>query len=335
MSRRTFIVAEVAQSHDGDRAVLRSLIDSLAPLDIDAVKFQMHLADAESSPFEPFRVPITGETGTRQDYWRRMEFTFDEWKKIKNDTEKTGHEFMCTPFSCRAVDWLEKLGIRRYKIGSGDVGNLLLLEKVGRTGKPVILSTGMSDFSDIDRALETLKIHHDQITLLQCTSQYPAPPEAAGLNVMADLRKRYGHPVGLSDHSGRVFPAIAAAGMGAKMLELHVTPDRGRPGPDASSSLTVDELASVVDGVRYLDRALANPVDKADATAYADMRRMFGRSLATSRDLESGHEIGLDDLEAKKPEGYGIPVHDFHRVVGRKLTQARKAYEFITEDDLS
>src|SRR4051812_1035891 len=151
------IIAEIAQAHDGSVGILHSYIDALAKTGIDAIKFQTHIAEAESSEFEAFRVPFSYVDKTRYDYWKRMELSIEQWIEVRRHCDKAGLEFISSPFSCKAVDVLEEAGVNRYKIGSGEVTNLLLLEKIGATGKPVILSSGMSTMEDLDMAVGLFK----------------------------------------------------------------------------------------------------------------------------------------------------------------------------------
>ncbi|MEL6945152.1 MAG: N-acetylneuraminate synthase family protein, partial [Bacteroidota bacterium] len=174
--KSTFIIAEIAQAHDGSLGILHSYIDALAETGVDAIKFQTHIAEAESSIHEPFRVNFSYEDKTRYDYWARMGFTLEQWKEIKQHCEEVGLEFMSSPFSQAAVDWLEELGVKRYKIGSGEVTNFLMLEKIARTGKPIILSSGMSSFVELDEAVKFIQTFGNDLTILQCTTSYPTPP---------------------------------------------------------------------------------------------------------------------------------------------------------------
>lgn len=151
--QRTFIIAEIAQAHNGSLTVAHQYIDALAETGVDAIKFQTHIAEAESSIHEPFRIKLSTQDKTRFDYWKRMEFTLKQWKELRSHCDDVGLEFMSSPFSNAAVDLLEEVGMSRYKIGSGEVTNLLLLEKVSRTKKPVILSSGISNFSELDNAV--------------------------------------------------------------------------------------------------------------------------------------------------------------------------------------
>jgi len=330
----TEVIAEIGQAHDGSVGLLHSYIDALAGTGVDTVKFQAHFADAESSPAEPFRVRFSRVDATRQDYWRRMELSTAQWREVQQHCADRGLRFLCTPFSNHAVEVLESLGVERYKIGSGDIGNHLLLNRVARTGKPTLISSGMSAWDELDAAVDIFRAAGSEATLMQCNSAYPTPPEHVGLNVIAEMRARYALPVGLSDHSGTPYASLAAVALGASVLEIHAVFDRRMFGPDATSSLTIDELAGLVRGVRFLDCALAHPVDKADVGRFAQMRAIFGKSLAVNKALPAGHVLTLDDLEAKKPYGQGLSAAECTRVLGRRLRAAVAKWDFLTEAHL-
>ncbi len=313
----TFIIAELGQAHEGSLGILHSYIDALAATGVDAVKFQTHIAHAESSLQEPFRVKFSYEDQTRFDYWKRMEFTLEQWKKIKAHCDEVGLEFISSPFSNAAVDLLEEVGVKRYKIGSGEVNNFLLLEKIARTGKPVIVSSGMSSFAELDKTVQFLTNREVSFSLLQCTTAYPTKPRQYGLNVIKALKDRYGVQVGFSDHSARVEVCIAAAALGAEILEFHVVFDRKIFGPDAKASLTIDETKMLTRAVRNIKKSLDHPIDKEDNSAFSELKNIFEKSLAVNKDLPKGHEISFDDLEAKKPKGMGILASKYAEVIGR------------------
>jgi len=330
------IIAEIAQAHDGSLGILHSYIDALAEAGVDVVKFQTHIAAAESSIHEPFRVNFSYEDATRYDYWERMSFPEEAWLEIKAHCDEAGVEFMSSCFSQAAVDMMERMGMARYKIGSGEVTNFLLLEKVARTGKPIILSSGMSNLAELDAAIGFLRPFGNDLSVLQCTTAYPTPPERVGLNVMAVLRARYpGLKVGLSEHTALVETGIAAAALGADILEFHAVFDRRMFGPDAKSSLTISEVKQLVDSVRNVETMLANPIDKTDNSAYGSLKAIFEKSLAVSNDLPAGHILTFNDLEAKKPAGYGIAASEFREVLGRSLKRPLARYDFLTYEDLS
>lgn len=331
---RTFVVAEIAQAHDGSLGILQSLVDAVAATGVDAIKFQVHIADAESSALEPFRVRFSPADATRYDYWKRMELPLPEWRRLKERCEALGVEFLATPFSNAAVDLLEEVGVERYKIGSGDIANPLLLERIAKTGKEVILSTGLGSLEELDAAVALLRARENPYAVLQCTTRYPTAAEDVGLAWLARFRERYGCPVGLSDHSGTIYAGLGAVALGAVAVEAHVAFDKRMFGPDARASLTVDEFAQMVEGIRFLEKARTSGPDKTLDEGKRELRRMFGKSLAVNRDLPVGHVLSFGDLEGKKPAGVGVDVGELEQVIGRALLREKRAWEFLQQDDL-
>lgn len=328
------VIAEIGQAHDGSLGILHSMIDAIAAAGARIIKFQMHIADAESSVHDEFRVRFSRVDATRYDYWKRMELTPEQWAEVKSHCESLGCEFFCTPFSVRAVNLLEDLGVARYKVGSGDVNNLLLLEAIARTGKPAILSSGMSTLDELDRAVELLRGRSGSLAVMQCTSQYPVKPERWGLNYIGELRSRYGLPTGLSDHSGTIFPGLAAVALGASFIEVHAVFDKQMFGPDATSSLSMSELGQLVKGVGDIATALATHGSKNDVSEFSNMRRLFGRSLTVATDLQQGSVLTFADLEAAKPAGYGIEPREYELALGKRLKRSLTRGSFLTEGDI-
>jgi len=334
MNNKPYYIAEIGQAHEGSLGILHSYIDALATTGVHAVKFQMHIAVAESSAYEPFRVKFSYEDATRFDYWKRMEFTLEQWKEIKQHCDAVGLDFICSPFSNLAVDWLEEIGVKYYKIGSGEVTNLLLLEKIAKTGKPVILSSGMSSFSELDTTVSFLQRKTVPFSILQCTTSYPTQPEQYGFNVIQELKERYQVTVGFSDHSAKVATNIAAVAFGAKILEFHVVFDRRMFGPDAKSSLTIDETKQLVQDCNAIYKAKHNPIDKNTNAQFSNLKTIFEKSLTVNKELPKGHILAFEDLEAKKPKGYGIDAAKFQEIIGKKLNKNLKQWEFLNEADL-
>ena len=220
-----------------------------------------------------------------------------------------------------------------WKIASGEVTNLAMLAELPGD-VPVLLSSGMSTLAELDTAVATVRSTGRRGAVLQCTSAYPTRPDQVGLNLLALYRERWDCPVGLSDHSGTVFPALAAATLGADVIELHVTLSPRMFGPDIAASVTVEELALVKRGLRDIAGMLANPIDKdAAASDMGEMRRLFTRSLVAGTDLPRGHRLEQRDLRAKKP-GTGIPPTSIESVVGRVLVRDVERDQLISEDDL-
>lgn len=331
---RVYIIAEIGQAHEGSLGIAHSYIDALADTGVDAVKFQTHIAHAESSIHEPFRVKFSYEDDRRIDYWKRMEFTPDQWKGLKEHCEEKGLEFISSPFSMAAVDLLEDLGVSKYKIGSGEVPNLLMLERIARTGAEIILSSGMSSFDELDKTVTFLENFDVPLSILQCTTAYPTKPEQWGLNVISELRERYGKPVGFSDHSGDIYACLAATAVGARILEFHVTFDKKMFGPDSRSSMTPEQIESLVSGVRQIEKSLQTPIDKDQNEGFKELKSIFEKSLALNKDMKAGDVIRMEDLEAKKPAKMGVNAADYQKVLGKELSSDKEAWDFLSENDL-
>jgi N,N'-diacetyllegionaminate synthase len=331
---RCLVIGEVAQTHDGSLGTAHAYVDAIADAGADAVKFQTHLAAAESTPSEPWRVRFSPQDDTRYDYWLRMEFTEPQWAGLAEHAAERGLLFLSSPFSLEAVELLERVGMPAWKIASGEVGNRAMLERTAATGAPLILSSGMSGYEELDRAVALLRELDARFAVLQCATAYPTTPEQVGLNVLAELRERYDCPVGLSDHSATIYPGIAAVTLGARVVEVHATVSRRAFGPDVVASLTIEELAALCDGVRAVERMLDAPVDK-DASA-ADMgalRAMFTKSVVVRRPLAAGDVLTLDALTAKKP-GTGIPSDRIPELVGRRVRRPVATDALLADDDL-
>ena len=327
-------IAEIGQAHNGSLEVLHDYIDAVATTGVTAIKFQTHIADAESSIHEPFRIKFSKQDRTRFDYWKRMEFSLEDWIAIGKHCKEVGLTFISSPFSNQAVDVLEKAKVEKYKIGSGEVTNFLLLKKVVDTGKPIIISSGMSSLSELDKTVSFLRFYNANFSILQCTTSYPTQPENYGLNVISELKERFDVPIGYSDHSAKISTGIAAVALGAKIVEFHVVFDREQFGPDVSSSLTITETKGLVKGVNEIAKALDHPVDKSDNSAFTGLKQIFEKSLAVNKNLLKGHVLSFEDLEAKKPKGYGIDASDYKSVLGKELTNDMEQWNFLTQDDI-
>ena len=327
------IIGEVAQSHDGSLGMAHAFIDAIAKAGADAIKFQTHIAAAESTPGEPWRVKFSPQDATRFDYWKRMEFTEEQWLGLKRHADERGILFISSPFSLEAAELLERVGVAAWKVASGEINNAQIFERVAKTGIPILLSTGMSSINEIDTAVKQVKSHDLPLAVLQCTSAYPCPPEKVGLNLLAFFRERYNCAVGLSDHSGTPYPGLAVAALGGDVLEIHVAFSREMFGPDVPASVTTSELAQLVEGIRFIEKMLANPVDKdrlADETA--PLRKMFMKSVVARIDLPVGTVLREEHLAAKKP-GTGLPAARISELIGARLVRGLKADELLNEAD--
>ncbi len=328
------VIGEVAQSHDGSLGLAHAFIDAIADAGADAVKFQTHIASAESTPAEPWRVKFSRQDATRYDYWRRMEFSEEAWKGLKSHADDRGLWFLSSPFSEEAAELLDRIGVAAWKVASGETSNLPLLERLIGDGRPILLSTGLSALEEIDVAARLVRASGRTLAVLQCTSAYPCPPEKVGLNLIPLFRDRYACAVGLSDHSGTIFPGLAGAARAEiDILEIHVTFSRQMFGPDVPASITLDELRLLIEGIRFIERMAEHPVDKDEsARETSGLHALFTKSVVARMDLEAGTILEVRHLGSKKP-GTGVPARRLPELIGARLRRALKADELIREDD--
>ena len=311
------IIAEIGLAHDGSLGAAHSFIDSVASSGADAIKFQTHIAEEESSPNEPFRVNVFPQDKNRYDYWIRTSFNKEQWLGLKKHAEEKKLLFLSTPFSNAAVDLLVRIGIKGWKVGSGETNNLLLLEKLSKYKLPILLSSGMSYLHELDKCIDYLKSQNIPLSLMQCTSKYPSIPEEYGLNMLSVFKERYEIPIGFSDHSGEISTAIAAIALGAKIIELHVTWHKECFGPDSKSSLTLSEFRKCIKGIRNIERSLNNPVNKDEiADELSEMRYLFCKGLIANQEIPKGTIINKNMVDARKP-CTGIPAFEYNDFIGK------------------
>lgn len=316
---KTCIIAEVSQTHEGSLGQAHAFIDAVAKSGANVIKFQTHIADAESTPAEPFRVKFSYEDETRYDYWKRMEFTEEQWKGLFEHACDKGLIFLSSPFSVEAVDLLERIGVAGWKLGSGEIYNKMVVDRILRTGKPVLFSSGMASMEEIDGLVEQFEQAGVLYSLFQCTTAYPCPPEKVGINMINLFKERYKCPIGLSDHSGTIYPSLAAVALGAKFVEVHTTLSREMFGPDVSSSVTTGELGQMVEGIRFIEQMMYCPVQKDEmAEKLMPLRSIFSKSIVAARHISAGTILEQSMLAVKKPGG-GLPPERLQDVVGKQL----------------
>lgn len=328
------IIAEIAQYHDGSVGRAHAMIDALADAGVNCIKFQTHIAKYESSIYEPWRVKFSTQDKTRYDYWKRMEFDESVWRELKAHCDEKNVEFLSSPFSIEGAQLLEKIGVSSWKLASGEVGNKLLTDYLISTGKPIICSSGMSYWNELDAFVEDAKRKCIDLTLLQCTSKYPTQMKDVGLNVMQEMKKRYGVRVGLSDHTGTIFPCLTAVALGAECVEVHACMSKRDFGPDVVASLTIEQIEELCNGIKSVEEMLNSPVDKDSMSIQlGQMRTTFTKSLCAKKDFEAGHILKKEDLVALKPL-IGISVQDMDKIVGKRLKRFLRECEIIKLDDV-
>jgi sialic acid synthase SpsE len=314
--KKVFIIAELGNTHDGSFGIAKQMIASAARCGADAVKIQTHLFSEESLSSAPNPPYFNDES--REEYFTRTSFSKNQYLDLIDFSTECGVEFMSSPFSSKAVEFLESIGIKRYKIPSGEVSNIPMLVDVARTGKPVILSSGMSPWIDIDLAVNTLKKHGAKdISILQCSSTYPCPPNRVGLNIINELSTRYKVDVGYSDHTLGLAAPLSAVSLGVKIIEKHFTLSKLMYGSDAKHSMEPQEFTNMVESIRQIEEIFQNPLNKDNITHdILEMKSVFEKSLVTTKPILSGSIITSDMVSVKKP-GTGIPAKFYKEIIGR------------------
>ncbi|MHA1438604.1 MAG: N-acetylneuraminate synthase family protein [Promethearchaeota archaeon] len=326
-----YIIAEIGMNHDGSFGNAMKLIEEAKKSGVNAVKFQLHISESESLKNAPTPPYFTLEE--RYEYFKRTSFSLDEWKKLKDYAHEIGLYFIVSPFSHEAVDKLEKINIDAYKIASGETSNLPLLEYINSKNKPVLLSTGMSNWNEIENAIEALK--DTIIVLFQCSSKYPCLPESVGLNIIKEMIEKFPNIIiGYSDHTLDNYSSIAALMMGAKVFEKHFTLSKKMYGADAKFSLEPEELKKYIEGLEFVSKALKYPIDKNYIDDYKEMKFIFEKSIVASRNLKEGHILEFKDLAFKKPCD-GIRADNYKEVIGKKILKDISKNEKILFDKLS
>lgn len=327
-----FIIAEIGSVHDGSFGNALKLVDLAKDCGADAVKFQTHIPEAETLRDAPSPPYFKGEP--RWDYFRRTGFSPDQWKKLKAHCDEKAIEFMSSPFSLEAADLLLEVGLKRWKVPSGEMTNLPLLRHLAASGLPVILSSGMSSWEELDAAVEAVRSKGTLEYVLQCTSSYPCPYDQVGINVMEEMAGRYGVKTGLSDHTLDIFAPIVAVSRGGLCVEKHLAFHRGMYGSDARNSLEPAEFIRMVEGIRAAETMLASRIDKDDLSPFGDMKDIFQKSVVAVLDIPAGATITAAMVGCKKP-GTGIPARDLEKVIGRKARNAITADTLVREGDLA
>jgi N-acetylneuraminate synthase len=349
------VIAEAGVNHNGSLDLAIQLVDAATDAGADIVKFQTFRADALATVRAPkaeyqYRTTVSGET--QHAMLQRLELSEEAHERLIEHCAKIGIEFMSTPFDLRSVSLLLRLGVRRMKIGSGDLTNAPLLLSVAQSNVPVILSTGMADLQDVESSLGVLAfgmlggenpsrtafarawasaegrdVVRSRVTLLHCTTEYPAPIGEVNLRAMSTMRDAFGIEVGYSDHTDGIAVAIAAVALGATVIEKHLTLDRRLPGPDHAASLEPTQFAALVGGVRDARRALGSP-EKSVTPSEARNVVVARKSLVALRPIVEGELFTPENLGAKRP-GDGVSPIEYWEWLGRPSPRTFAPNELI------
>lgn len=329
----TLIIAEAGVNHNGDTELAGRLVDAAAAAGCDIVKFQTFSADrivTAQAKQATYQSRNSGIEETQHAMLKRLELSRPAHEALMLRARERGIEFLSTAFDLQSIELLVELALQRFKVPSGEITNLPYLRRIGRTGKPVILSTGMATMTEIGEALEVLEkagTPRERITVLQCTTEYPAPMADVNLRAMSTIGETFGVQVGYSDHTLGIEVAIAAVARGASLIEKHFTLDRSLPGPDHRASLEPGELAAMVASIRNVEQALGDGVKR---PGQGELRNVAAarKSLVAACDIRAGERFTEANLTVKRP-GTGISPMQWDAVMGRTASRNFAADELI------
>lgn len=328
-----FIIAEAGVNHNGKIDLAKKLIDVAKASKADAVKFQAFRTEEimiKEAPKAEYQKETTGEA-TQYEMIKRLELTEKEFKELAGYAYQKGIIFLSTPFDEKSADLLEELNVPAFKIGSGDLTNLPLLEYIAKKGKPMIVSTGMSTLDEVRDAVDTIiNVGNNQLMLLHCTSNYPAKIEDCNLKAMQTLREEFNLPVGYSDHTLGITVPVAAVAMGACIIEKHFTIDKNLPGPDHRASLEPNELKEMVRQIKLVEKALGTR-EKKPVEAELDMKKVARRSIVAKINIPRRTVITREMLAVKRP-GTGLAPKYINEIVGKRAKVDIRRDEIITFD---
>jgi N-acetylneuraminate synthase len=320
---RVFVIAEAGVNHNGDVRMATRLVDAAVKAGADAVKFQTFSAGrltVSTAPLAKYQKGGRSRARNQRQLLEKLELDEAAHRRLKAHCRKRGIGFLSTPFDEASADFLESLGVAAFKVSSGDLTNVLLLEHVAAKGRPVILSTGMASLGEVERAVGLFrKFPRTPLALLHCVSNYPADPADANLLAIPALRAAFGVPVGWSDHTEGTATAIAAVALGASIIEKHITLDRGLPGPDHKASMEPADFRRYVADIRMTERSLGDG-EKRPAKSERDTARVARRSLVAARDIRAGETFDRDMIAALRP-GTGLAPYCIDHFLGRRAAR--------------
>ena len=331
LSAKVLIIAEAGVNHNGDMRKAKKLIDVAADAGVDFVKFQTFksskLASRKAPKAEYQEKNTTDEQESQLKMLQRLELSPEDHFELMDYCKDRGVSFFSTAFDNESLDFLNDIGLPLFKVPSGEITNYPYLKKMASFGKPVIMSTGMCEMSEIEDAVRLMNengISKDQITVLHCNTEYPTPMRDVNLKAMDTIRTRLGVPVGYSDHTLGIEVPIAAVALGAGVIEKHYTLDRSLPGPDHKASLEPEELKAMVRAIRNIEAATAGNGEKSPSPSEQKNLIIARKSLHLGTSLEQGEKISEESLMTLRP-GDGISPMEWHKVLGRVVNKNLEA----------
>ena len=319
--KKVLIIAEAGVNHNGDINIALNLVQAASNAGADIVKFQTFNTDkfvtnkAQKTAYQIKNSPNDGKT--QKDMLKKLELSFDEHQLIKAKCDQLGIEFLSTAFDSNSLNFLNKLGLKRYKIPSGEITNLPYIREVASFGKPIIMSTGMATMQEINDAFYALRncgIQKKDITILQCTSAYPTPLDEINLKVLETIKNEFDVNTGISDHSSGIAVAIGSVALGATIVEKHITLDRHLPGPDHLASIEEEEFNKMVQGIRDIEIALGDG-NKKPTISELKNKKHVRKSLVAKRKISKGEKFSYENITCKRP-GEGISPMKIDEIIG-------------------
>ena len=328
---KVYIIAEAGDNHNGDFNTALKLVDVAKRAGADCVKFQTFVTEEIISKYAEmaeYQKKNAGKEESQFEMVKRLELSFDEFRKIKEYCDRVGIQFLSTPFDLKSVDFLNELGVPFFKIPSGEITNYPYLIKIAHTGKPVVMSTGMCEPDEILAAINVLeKNGSGEITLLHCNTEYPTPLKDVNLYAMRTMKKMFGKKVGYSDHTKGIEVPVAAVALGACVIEKHFTLDKNMPGPDHKASLEPDELGRMVKNIRNIEIALGDGVKRVSESERKNIA-IARKSIVARRNIQEGEILTEENLAVKRP-GTGINPMQWMEVLGTRAVRDFKEDELI------
>jgi len=327
----SLIIAEAGVNHNGSLKLAKKMIDAAKMAGAGAIKFQTFITEelvTQDAPKANYQKKATGSK-SQYEMLKKLELSERDFKELFNYCKRRGIMFLSTPFDSKSAEFLLKLGVPAFKIGSGDLTNIPLLLQVAGYKRPIILSTGMATLTEIKEAVKTIySTGNKNLILLHCTSNYPTKYKEVNLRAMEALKKRFNVPIGYSDHTEGIEVAIAAVGMGACVVEKHFTLDRSLPGPDHKASLEPDEFAKMVRSIRNIELAMGDGI-KRPQRSELEIKKVARKSIVAARDIQAGEIITKDMLAVKRP-GTGIEPKFFSQIIGKRTKVALSKDQVLT-----
>lgn len=316
---KVYVIAEAGVNHNGSIELAKKLVDRAKEAGADCIKFQTFISEnivTKTAVKAEYQRQQTNTTESQFDMLKKLELSFDEFAELSEYCKEKGIEFLSTAFDLDSIDFLSSIDMKRWKIPSGEITNLPYLIKIAKLGKPVILSTGMSTIGDIRAAISVLKENGSgEITVLHCTTEYPAPYADVNLKAMNTIQSEFNVQVGYSDHTKGIEIPIAAVAMGATVIEKHFTLDKNMEGPDHKSSLEPKELKTMINAIRNVERAIGNGIKEPTESEKKNLQ-VVRKSIVAKRNISKGEYFSEVNLTVKRP-GSGISPMKWFEVIGQ------------------